>query len=80
MVEEATAAASNLKTEAGELARLVARFQTGETARSRGRPELAQPGRHAPAGNPVAQARSKLAAFTRPGGAQTAVAEAWEEF
>jgi methyl-accepting chemotaxis protein len=30
MVEEATAAASNLRTEAGELARLVARFETGQ--------------------------------------------------
>ncbi len=71
MVEQATAAASNLKTEASELARLVARFQTGETALSRGRPELAQPGRHASAGNPVAQVQSKLAAFVRLGGGQT---------
>ena len=32
MVEEATAAAANLRTEAGELARLVARFETGHQA------------------------------------------------
>jgi len=35
MVEEATAAATNLRTEAGELARLVARFETGQGASSR---------------------------------------------
>jgi methyl-accepting chemotaxis protein len=33
MVEEATAAAANLRNEAGELGRMVARFQTGQTAR-----------------------------------------------
>jgi methyl-accepting chemotaxis protein len=37
MVEEATAAASNLRTEAGELARLVARFETGQAANAHGR-------------------------------------------
>jgi len=34
MVEQATAAASNLRTEAGQLARLVGRFQTKRTQRS----------------------------------------------
>ena len=34
MVEEATAAAANLKSEAGELARLVARFETGHVERA----------------------------------------------
>jgi len=32
MVEEATAAAANLRNEAGELFRLVGRFQTGQAA------------------------------------------------
>ncbi len=35
MVEEATAAATNLRSEAGELARLVARFETGQEASGR---------------------------------------------
>jgi methyl-accepting chemotaxis protein len=77
MVEEATAAAANLKTEAGELERLVSRFQTGAPA---ARLERAQPGRHAPAANPVARAQAKIAAFARPGGATQAAAQAWEEF
>ena len=32
MVEEATAAAANLRNEAGELGRMVARFRTGQAA------------------------------------------------
>ena len=77
MVEEATAAAANLKTEAAELASLVSRFQTGvPTARV----ERAQPGRHAPAANPVARAQAKIAAFVRPGGAARAAAQSWEAF
>jgi methyl-accepting chemotaxis protein len=77
MVEEATAAAANLKTEAGELERLVSRFQTGAPA---ARLERAQPGRHVPADNPVARAQAKIAAFARPGGATAAAAQSWEEF
>jgi methyl-accepting chemotaxis protein len=77
MVEEATAAASNLRTEAAELATLVARFETGAPA---ARIEPAQPGRHAPARNPVARAQAKIAAFARPGDAAQATAQAWEEF
>ncbi|HEX7758473.1 MAG TPA: methyl-accepting chemotaxis protein [Caulobacteraceae bacterium] len=46
MVEEVTAAASSLKAEAVELARLVGRFETGRGAGHQARPELAQPGRH----------------------------------
>ena len=78
MVEEATAAASNLKTEAGELARLVARFEVGEQAQRSAGPVLARAGQHAPARNPVAQART--ASYARPGSAQTAAAREWEEF
>ena len=77
MVEEATAAAANLKTEAAQLASLVSRFQTGATT---ARLERAQPGRHAPAANPVARAQAKIAAFARPGGAAQAAAQSWEEF
>jgi len=77
MVEEATAAAANLKTEAAELASLVARFQTGAPA---ARVERAQPGRHAPAANPVARAQARIAAFARPGGGAQAAAQSWEEF
>jgi methyl-accepting chemotaxis protein len=69
MVEEATAAAANLKNEAAELARLVARFRTGAPAQP-GRPEPAQPGRHAPAFNPVARAQARVAA----------AAQEWQEF
>jgi len=77
MVEEATAAAANLKTEAAELASLVARFQTGAPA---ARVERAQPGRHAPAANPVARAQARIAAYARPGGAAQPAADSWEEF
>ena len=76
MVEEATAAASGLNTEAAELARLVSQFRTGDAA---GRPELADPERHAPARNPVAKAQAKVKAFARAG-AGGARAEQWEEF
>jgi methyl-accepting chemotaxis protein len=69
MVEQATAAAANLKNEAGELARLVARFRTGAQVQP-GRPEPAQPGRHAPTFNPVARAQARVAA----------AAQEWEEF
>ncbi|MDR3509649.1 MAG: methyl-accepting chemotaxis protein [Caulobacteraceae bacterium] len=81
MVEEATAAASSLKAEAVELADLVGRFQTGQAVQTRGRPQVAQPGRHAPARNPVGQAQAKLAASLRSGGAQPASRPTeWEEF
>ncbi len=75
MVEEATAAASNLRSEAVELARLVGGFQVGGQV---ARPELARPERHAPARNPVAQGQARLAkAF---GGGRAAAAGSWEEF
>jgi methyl-accepting chemotaxis protein len=69
MVEEATAAAANLKSEAAELARLVTRFRTGAQGQA-SRPEPAQPGRHAPAANPVARAQARVAA----------AAQEWQEF
>ena len=72
MVEEATAAASSLRSETQDLAQLVGRFQTGAEAPRAGRPEAAQPGRHAPARNPVAQDRARLtAAFGGRGGASS---------
>jgi methyl-accepting chemotaxis protein len=81
MVEEATAAASTLKAEAMDLVDLVSRFETGSGARQRGRPQVAKPGRHAPAANPVARAQSKIAAAVRSGGLAAApAAGAWEEF
>ncbi len=67
MVEQATAAADGLKSEAVGLADLVSRFRTGGTQRL----EVARPGRHAPARNLVAQERAKL---------QKAVGGGWEEF
>ncbi len=75
MVEQATAAAASLKAEAGELDRLVGRFRTEPGAKRSARPEPAQAGRHAPARNPVAQARRQLASL-----AAAPAADAWEEF
>ena len=87
MVEQATAAATSLKTEANHLAELVARFETGvrghaaqhhpaqyRTARP-ARPATARP---APARPPVAEAQQRVVAFARSGGA--ALADGWEEF
>jgi methyl-accepting chemotaxis protein len=84
MVEETTAAAANLRSEVSELGRLVGRFETGAepAARPAGRPQLAKPGRHSPAPNPVAKAQAKIAASMRGGAAQAATSAAadWEEF
>jgi methyl-accepting chemotaxis protein len=74
MVEEATAAAANLKAEAGELARLVSQFQVGAAL---ARPQLVEDRRHAARANPVVQAQARVAAFARSTGASTAE---WEEF
>ena len=79
MVEQATAAAAGLKSETGELGRLVARFNTGDNARPSARPQIAQAGRHAPAPNPVARTQARAASAMRSGGAQAAAKE-WEEF
>jgi methyl-accepting chemotaxis protein len=81
MVEEATAAAGNLRSESQELARLVSQFQTGLGGVRNSRPEPAQAGRHLPARNPVAQQRAKVAAAM--GGRSAAAPSSgggWEEF
>jgi len=73
MVEEATAAASSLRSEARELVRLVSRFQGGGAAQAAGRLSVVEP--DGQARNPVAQQRGRLKrAF---GGA---VAGEWAEF
>jgi methyl-accepting chemotaxis protein len=66
MVEEATAAAAQLKQETGNLTRLVGRFNVGaavQPAPARGAPQLVPPvaPRAAPAGAPAAQQRLKAA-------------------
>jgi len=98
MVEQSTAASHSLAQEAQQLATLVGRFQIGErgaasAARPAARPNgagrvtEARPGVHAPAPNPVAAARSRVAAFASGGGRASAAAAApaaqdasWEEF
>ena len=75
MVEQATAAAANLRSEAAELARLIGRFQTGAAERPAARLETAQPGRHAPGRNPVARVRGNLAAAL-----EAPAAADWAEF
>ena len=83
MVEEATAAASSLKSEAVELANLVAQFDIGAASgagqRRSGGVELARPGRHAPARNPVAKAQARIAAAVHTSAA-TQAAAGWREF
>jgi methyl-accepting chemotaxis protein len=76
MVEEATAAAASLRSEAGELANLMSRFQTGQAG---ARIETARPGRHAPAPNLVGRAQERLVAYARTGGSAQPV-QSWEEF
>ncbi|MFC4441325.1 methyl-accepting chemotaxis protein [Caulobacter henricii] len=77
MVEEATAAAANLKSEAAALAALVERFETGGGGSRR---EPAQQGYHRPAGNPVARSQAKAAAFARSSGGAQAATQVWDEF
>ena len=74
MVEQATAAAANLRTESGNLAGLVSRFQTGEAS-------------HRPAAVPAARPRAMETprATARPvrqmrPGSNAAIAPEWEEF
>ncbi len=74
MVEQATAAAANLKSESFALAGLVSRFQTGQTAR---------PSSTAPAARPRAAAAYRSPARAVPQmrpGSSAAVATEWEEF
>jgi len=83
MVEQATAAASNLKTEAAELVVLLDRFRTDPQHRPSARLELAQPGRPAPARTSAPYPREKLAASAGRGAAAAsaaALAEDWAEF
>jgi methyl-accepting chemotaxis protein len=81
MVEQATAAAASLKSEAVELHRLVGQFHLDDAKSSSGWAEPARSGRHAPAPNPVARVQAKLAASMRPsGGGAAALAQEWEEF
>jgi methyl-accepting chemotaxis protein len=88
MVEEATAAASNLRTEAGALAEMVSRFETGNGAAAPAarRPQPVQVDRHrpvqSPIQSPVGAAQARLASAFRPGGgaATAAAVQDWEEF
>jgi methyl-accepting chemotaxis protein len=75
MVEEATAAAANLRNEAGALADLVSRFETGgKTSAAPRRPEPARI-----AERPAARPQPRTMVQMRPG-SSAAVATEWEEF
>jgi methyl-accepting chemotaxis protein len=81
MVEETTAAAANLKTEAAQLAALVDRFETGERSDRGPIVHTLKPRPGAPA--PLARERARLVAFAGGGAAVvggSAVGEGWEEF
>jgi methyl-accepting chemotaxis protein len=73
MVEQATAAAANMRSESGALATLVSRFQTGEAVRRSGRPPASA--RPAEAPRPATRAVPQM----RPG-SNVAIAPEWEEF
>jgi len=76
MVEQATAAAASLLTEAEGLAQHVGRFILEGGAR-RGRPELARAGRHAPVARPVEPVRARTRAALAGGAGSEG---AWAEF
>jgi methyl-accepting chemotaxis protein len=82
MVEQTTAAASNMKSEAGELARLVLRFKTGAEQAAPSRSDNARPpARQAPP--PPRQAQAAPARRAAAGGSRGSAAVAtqdWEEF
>ena len=90
MVEQATAAAASLRGESQGLSDLVARFNIGRAASAYvaparkaapvAGPAPAQPGRHAPAPNPVAEARAKLSAFVETPKRAVNASDDWEEF
>ena len=90
MVEQSTAASHALAQEARQLVQLVGRFNTGERGgelrAGAGRPTEARRGVHAPAANPVAAARARVASFanetTRGATALKSQpqADGWEEF
>jgi methyl-accepting chemotaxis protein len=65
-VDEAAAATSRLIGEAEELMQAASPFRANVTSRPTSRPEPARPGHHAPAGNAVAQAHARIAAYARP--------------
>ncbi|WP_183214146.1 methyl-accepting chemotaxis protein [Brevundimonas variabilis] len=79
MVEEATAAASSLRSEASELMRLVGGFRT-DTGHGTPRLEVADANRHRPQRNPVAAVQSRLRAAASGGRSRVVAADAWEEF
>ena len=78
MVEEATAAAANLKSEAIGLSNLVGRFAIGEAAQDRSRPGLVAARRDVPAPRPVVQPRARIAASGAA--AAVPVEDGWDEF
>ncbi len=77
MVEEATAAASSLKSEAVQLTQLVGRFDIGNGSDSNIL-EVADTGRHAPARNPVAGAQARIASAV--GRSPVSARQDWKEF
>ena len=91
MVQQSTAATHNLKRDTAGLVGLIGRFtldDKGLRSASLLTPEAivaADPAIHAPARNPVAEARARLAAFARPskaaaGNAALAAEPGWDEF
>ena len=80
MVEQSTAASHALAREAEELARLISRFQVGETqshGRSEGRPAVsAAPRGHSSSGSAPAYSRTATARKIEPQSEE----EGWEEF
>jgi len=77
MVEESTAAAASLKTEADQLAQLVARFNTGmPVSLATEAPRSPQSGRP-PA---LSRDRARLRVFAGGGGVATPPSDQWEEF
>ncbi|HEV7353297.1 MAG TPA: methyl-accepting chemotaxis protein [Brevundimonas sp.] len=79
MVEQATAAAANLRMEAANVSSLVAQFALREAAASmpRGMPDAASPS-ESRAANPVHRAQARVAAYAQGGG--RSAAPQWEEF
>ena len=83
MVEQSTAATHSLKRDTAELVGLMSRFTLNGAAAAAPAVVLADSALHAPARNPVAEARSRLAAFARPGADNAALAltdSDWREF
>ena len=80
MVEEATAAATGLRSEAANLSQLVGRFQAGGQGVARPAPQPARAGRHAPAPNPVARAQARIATAVQRLDQPASGTDDWEEF